>query len=70
MSPTSSIHPHPVFPIMADGKPTAEGSSKLSDVEKTSGSHELPRKNKLDLFEDPDEGLSEEEKAKIVGPIC
>lgn len=53
---------------MADEKPAVEGLCKPTDVEKTSDSHEFPRKTKLDLFEDPDEGLSEEEKAKIVSP--
>ncbi|THC93544.1 hypothetical protein EYZ11_006971 [Aspergillus tanneri] len=51
---------------MADEKPTAESLSKPSDVERVSHSPEFPPNSKLDLFEDPDEGLSEEEKAKIV----
>lgn len=42
-----------------------ENSPKTSDVEKTDlsgGQH----KDRLAQFEDPDEGLSEEERAKIV----
>lgn len=46
-------------------QPTQENSPKTSDVEKTdlSGDHD---KERLAQFEDPDEGLSEEERAKIV----
>ncbi|BCS18891.1 uncharacterized protein APUU_11719A [Aspergillus puulaauensis] len=45
-------------------QPTQENSPKTSDVEKTdlSGDH---HKERLAQFEDPDEGLSEEERAKI-----
>ncbi|EAU35343.1 conserved hypothetical protein [Aspergillus terreus NIH2624] len=47
---------------MADEKPPTDAF----DVEKTATSHDdVPPKSKLDLFEDPDEGLSAEEKAKI-----
>ncbi|KAE8151627.1 putative MFS transporter [Aspergillus avenaceus] len=48
-----------------DEKPALEELQKTTDVEKRSTSHEYPAKSNLELFEDPDEGLSEEEKAKI-----
>ncbi|PWY86932.1 putative MFS transporter [Aspergillus heteromorphus CBS 117.55] len=39
--------------------------TRASDAEKAPSSHALPRESRLELFEDPDHGLSEEEKAKI-----
>lgn len=47
-------------------KPIADTLSRASDVEKYSAQHDEPAKSKLAQFEDPDEGLSPEEKAKIV----
>ena len=48
-----------------DEKPTNVEVSP-NDVERCSTSYEYPTKSKLDQFEDPDAGLSAEERAKIV----
>jgi hypothetical protein len=49
-----------------DEKTFVDQVPRESDAEKGSVSHEFAPKSKLDLFEDPDEGLSPEERAKIV----
>lgn len=49
-----------------DEKASVDQIPRESDAEKGSASHEFAPKSKLDLFEDPDEGLSPEERAKIV----
>jgi hypothetical protein len=49
-----------------DEKASVDHVPRASDAEKGSMSHELDPKSKLALFEDPDEGLSPEERAKIV----
>jgi hypothetical protein len=49
-----------------DEKASVDQLPRPSDAEKGSGSHEFAPKSKLELFEDPDEGLSPEERAKIV----
>ncbi|EAW08535.1 putative MFS transporter [Aspergillus clavatus NRRL 1] len=49
----------------AEEKPVVEQVSRISDEEKGSGLDDFARKSKLALFEDPDEGLSDEERAKI-----
>ncbi|KAM0110886.1 hypothetical protein ACP6JB_003456 [Aspergillus fumigatus] len=48
-----------------DEKTFVDQVPRESDAEKGSVSHEFAPKSKLDLFEDPDEGLSPEERAKI-----
>ncbi|KAH1494184.1 hypothetical protein LV164_006794 [Aspergillus fumigatus] len=48
-----------------DEKAFVDQVPRESDAEKGSVSHEFAPKSKLDLFEDPDEGLSPEERAKI-----
>lgn len=48
-----------------DEKPTHVEDAP-NDVERGSTSYEYPSKNRLDQFEDPDAGLSAEERAKIV----
>jgi hypothetical protein len=45
-----------------------EDEPKLSDLEKVASSHD-PHRSKLAQFEDPDEGLSDEERAKIVSRL-
>jgi hypothetical protein len=45
-----------------------EDEPKLSDLEKVASSHD-PHRSKLAEFEDPDEGLSDEERAKIVSRL-
>jgi hypothetical protein len=49
-----------------DEKQSTEHLPKTSDVEKSFTSSKALPGSKLESFEDPDEGLSEEEKAKIV----
>ncbi|PWY94962.1 MFS general substrate transporter [Aspergillus sclerotioniger CBS 115572] len=50
---------------VSDEKPVMDESSKGFDTEKATSFHGLPRDSQLEFIEDPDEGLSEEEKAKI-----
>lgn len=49
-------------------QPMQENSPKASDAEETDLSGDR-HKERLAQFEDPDEGLSEEETAKIVRPL-
>lgn len=60
----ASARLEPVPVIMAE-KSIQENSSRTSDIEKATSLHD-PQKSRLDQFPDPDEGLSEEERAKIV----
>ncbi|RDH37148.1 MFS general substrate transporter [Aspergillus welwitschiae] len=49
-----------------DEKPALNNSSRgVVDTEKATTVHGLPEESQLDFLDDPDEGLSEEEKAKI-----
>lgn len=48
-----------------DEKP-AHVEESPNDIERCSTAYEYPAKSKLDQFEDPDAGLSAEERAKIV----
>ncbi|GKZ18534.1 hypothetical protein AbraCBS73388_001460 [Aspergillus brasiliensis] len=50
-----------------DEKPAMNDSSRgVVDTEKATTVHGLPEESHLDFLDDPDEGLSEEERAKIV----
>lgn len=53
-----------------DEKPALNNSSRgVVDTEKATTVHGIPEESQLDFFDDPDEGLSEEEKAKIVSNL-
>lgn len=50
-----------------DEKPALQNSYRsMVDTEKATTFHGSPEESQLDFLDDPDEGLSEEERAKIV----